>query len=104
MAGVGASAPAVDPPKSTGFGRRYGEVVQTTDSSTGTKVTIKPPGAATPTRSERRAAVAEPASVATTVVDVQAETVAADAGVGAAAPAPAAKKPRKKKGGGKKKK
>lgn len=38
MAG-GAPAPAtIDPPKSTGFGRRYGEIVESTDASTGTKV------------------------------------------------------------------
>jgi YidC/Oxa1 family membrane protein insertase len=58
MATATASAVAMDPPKtSSGFGRRFGEVVTKTDDSTGTKVTIKPPGAAmAPTRAERRGA------------------------------------------------
>merc|ERR1712087_892701 len=32
-----------EPPKSQGFGRRYGEIIET--ESSGAKITIKPPGA-----------------------------------------------------------
>jgi len=90
--GGGVSAAAIDPPKAQGFGRRYGEIVQTTDASTGTKVTIKPPGAATV---ETTAVAAEP-SVATMTVD-------GGVAPAAAAPEPRPKKARKKKGGKKKK-
>ena len=32
------TAQALDPPKAQGFGRRYGEIVESTDSATGTTV------------------------------------------------------------------
>merc|ERR1712087_894727 len=41
-AGGGGAMPA-EPPKSQGFGRRYGEIIET--ESSGAKITIKPPGA-----------------------------------------------------------
>lgn len=74
-----AAPAAADPPKAQGFGvqaRRFGEVVETTDAATGTKVTIKPPGVPPP---------------ASRVVD--AEVVDATTEVGAAA----RKKKRRKK-------
>merc|ERR1719460_2618737 len=49
---VSVEKPAAADPKPAGFGRRYGEVIQTTEKD-GTKVTVRPPGA---TRKERRAA------------------------------------------------
>merc|ERR1719389_964158 len=52
---VSVESPAAADPKPAGFGRRYGEIIETTDNSDGTKVTIRPPGA---TRKERRAAAA----------------------------------------------
>ncbi|KAL1510465.1 hypothetical protein AB1Y20_006771 [Prymnesium parvum] len=103
----GSSTAAVEPPKSQGFGRRYGEIVESTDAETGTKVTIKPPGAVrNPTRAERRSPSEDDS------IDVQSETVPVggksdapiDGGVEpASSPPPQAKKARKKKGGKKKK-
>jgi len=95
------SAPAADPPKANGFGRRYGEIVETTDSATGTKVTIKPPGAATVTRAERRATARDMDSSVVTIdaeVDDAVATSVAPQSVNVGS-APAAKgAPKKKKG------
>jgi len=86
-----ASAPVMEPPKPQGFGRRYGEIVEKTDASTGTKVTIKPPGA----------------SKAPSVVDVAPMTTASDVVIDsdavsapattASSDAPVAAKPSKKR-------
>lgn len=48
-AGGGGTMPA-EPPKAQGFGRRYGEIIET--ESSGAKITIKPPGAQPAARSE----------------------------------------------------
>jgi len=99
----GVPAPAVDPPKAQGFGRRFGEIVETTDASTGTKVTIKPPGATRMTRAERRVAEASSA-VTVDVATVEGDAAPTEAAMDAAPSAPpASRKPKKKKGGQKKK-
>jgi len=97
-----AAKPAAEP-KSQGFGRRYGEVISSTETD-GTMVTITPP-----TRAERRATggdggvieavatpVAEAGAVATAAAPAVATMPEADGGVSKSA----AKK--KKKGKGKK--
>jgi len=94
------SAPVAEPPRSQGFGRRYGEVVESTDAATGTKVTIKPPGAAAATRAERRAAASEAEPVIvdaeTVAVESQAVSVGVQADSGVDMPKKK-KKPKKKK-------
>jgi len=94
-------------PKPAGFGRKYGEIIESTDDSSGTVTTIRPPGATT--KKQRRAAAAAEAAAAApeaaAVVDVAAGAAAVDGGVPAAAPSKSAakKKARAKKGGKKKK-
>ncbi|KAL3917158.1 MAG: hypothetical protein SGPRY_006514, partial [Prymnesium sp.] len=112
-AGVDVGIKAADPPKSQGFGRRYGEIVENTDPQTGTKVecvaralqmgvTIKPPGA----KREAPAPAAE--TEAAPVVEVESETVETvaanpiDGDVQASRRAPRPKKARKKRGNKKK--
>jgi len=108
-AGGGGATVAAEPPKPQGFGRRYGEVVETTSTSdSGTKITIKPPKSKE-SRAERRAAEAEPMTVEATAaptadavangeaIDAHAETEEAPA------PAPAPEPVAQKKGGRKKK-
>lgn len=111
-AGTG-SVTAAELPKPQGFGRRYGEIVETTTTRTdsGATITIKPPGASKPTRTERRAAAIEVDEVVD-VAAAPAELAAAsdgrphDAAAGAdvdslgndsAAAVPKAKKMRRKK-------
>ena len=73
------TAPIADEPPSKGFGRKYGQVVETT-STDGTRVKITPPGAAGgPTRSERRKAAAGGGGVDGGVVDASAVVVDATA-------------------------
>ena len=62
-AGAAGAAPAAQAPKAQGFGRKYGQVIQTT-SDAGTKVTIKPPGAVVASP-----ATADPVSVDTVVAE-----------------------------------
>jgi len=86
-----------DDPKPQGFGRRYGEVVESI-ATDGTTVTIKPPGSK---RSERRAASVSDAGVidtAATIVDVAAADASGAVAVeGAVTNRPTKKKKRKKK-------
>jgi len=103
--GGGIDMPIVDDePKSQGFGRRYGEVIETTGGD-GTKVTIKPPGSK---RAERRKAAASEAVIDTAatvsdaptavgVVEAAAVTGAATDDSVAAAPRPTKKKKSSKK-------
>jgi len=90
------STAAVDP-KPAGFGRKFGEIIETTDGA-GTTTTIRPPGA---TKKERRAAAAADGSVgAAAVVDVAAgAATAADGGVEEASKSASKKKAKAKKGG-----
>jgi len=102
VAGVGGGMdmPIVvdDEPKAQGFGRRYGEVIETTGGD-GTKVTIKPPGSK---RADRRKAADadQPIEAAATVIDAPAVAVAESAVVAGAAEG----RPTKKKKSSKKKK
>ena len=93
--------PAIDDsPKPQGFGRKFGEVVEST-AADGTKVTIKPPSSKRAARRQEAAVVdVEASSVATVAEVMEAQVVdAPEMGMGAAAP-----RPTKKKGGKKKKK
>jgi len=90
-----------DEPKAQGFGRRYGEVIESTGGD-GTKVTIKPPGSK---RAERRKAAADVIDVPVIDTVDTAETVvaaapAAEGAISSAAPT----RPTKKKKSSKKKK
>jgi YidC/Oxa1 family membrane protein insertase len=98
------SAPADVPPPPQGFGRKFGEIVETT-ASDGTRVRISPPGSK---RAARRQAAAADATATVldadvTSMDDEADEVpdAPDMGMGASAAKP---RPTKKKGGKKKEK
>jgi len=97
LVGVGGpvSAGAVAaPPKPQGFGRRYGEVIQSTTDS-GTKVTIKTPGSVPPPVAAPP--VAAPVAAEGEVVSVAAEPVLDGAVPEAAPPAGSGKSAKKKK-------
>jgi YidC/Oxa1 family membrane protein insertase len=104
---AGAPAAPVDP-KPAGFGRKYGEIIETTGND-GTKTTIRPPGA---TKKERRAAAAaaQPGASAASVLEAGVVDVAAgaaatpDGSVEDASSTSAKKKRAKAKKGGKRKK
>lgn len=111
MAGGGAvsSAPADVPPPPQGFGRKFGEVVETT-ASDGTRVRISPPGSKRAARRQAAAADATVAPAAATVLDADVTSLddeadegpdVPDMGMGASAAKP---RPTKKKGGKKKEK
>lgn len=108
---IGPAPAAVDPPRggAQGFGRKFGEVISSTNEA-GTKVTIKPPGSVAPPRPAAPAAATAPTVVPTVVDAVVVDEVASDAAggvsaVGAAAAGaaggadgePAAKGPTKRK-------
>jgi len=89
------TAVAVEP-KPAGFGRKFGEIIESTDGA-GTTTTIRPPGA---TKKERRAAAAADGSVpAAAVVDVAAGAAAVDGDVPDSSKSAKKKKARAKKGG-----
>jgi len=92
------TAVAVEP-KPAGFGRKFGEIIESTDGA-GTTTTIRPPGS---TKKERRAAAAaaEGSVPAAAVVDVAAGAAAVDAdgGVPDASKSASKKKAKAKKGG-----
>jgi len=103
---AGAPAAPVDP-KPPGFGRKYGEIIETSDVATGTTTTIRPPGA---TKKQRRAAAAaaaaeQPEASAATVmeagvVDIAAGAAAApDGGVNELSKSAKKRKAKAKKGG-----
>jgi len=88
-AGAAGAAPAAQPPKAQGFGRKYGQVIETTGDA-GTKVTIKPPGATD----------AAPAASTATAAPIEVDAVLSTGAVDEA-PQPRPK-PKKKKRKGKK--
>jgi YidC/Oxa1 family membrane protein insertase len=91
------TAVAVEP-KPAGFGRKFGEIIESTDGA-GTTTTIRPPGA---TKKERRAAAAaapDGSVPAAAVVDVAAGAAAVDGDVPDSSKSAKKKKARAKKGG-----
>lgn len=100
--GAAGGAAVAEPPQSKGFGgRRYGEIIETTDANTGTKITIKPP------TSVRDAAPAAPAAPAAGAGDDVVDAVIVDEHDDAAAKGTtqtSAAPPKKKKKGKKSKK
>ena len=95
------TAVAVEP-KPAGFGRKFGEIIESTDGA-GTTTTIRPPGA---TKKERRAAAAaapDGSVPAAAVVDVAAGAAAVDGDVPEDSSKSAKKKKARAKKGGKRK-
>lgn len=96
MAGGGGDSDApvvpVEPPKAQGFGgRRFGEVIEKTDSESGTKVTVTPPGAKRPANTMGEGVVVE-----ATVVG-ESSGVEVDGAVGAPTKVKVTKKKKTKK-------
>ena len=95
------TAVAVEP-KPAGFGRKFGEIIESTDGA-GTTTTIRPPGA---TKKERRAAAAaapDGSVPAAAVMDVAAGAAAVDGDVPEDSSKSAKKKKARAKKGGKRK-